>query len=196
MIPAIGSLTLHMAVHLLLMNGVAPLAALAALRLWGRHTAAPGQVLPATLAQLALLWAWHAPPLLAEAMQVPGLHLLMQLSLLASALWFWSSVLALRGSDRWRGLLALLVTSKIFCLLGVLLVFAPRSLYPEALFSAAHGHAMPALLADQQLAGLLMLVVCPATYLTAGVVLAARWVFEIDARDHRKGCRAAAANAG
>jgi putative membrane protein len=183
MTPDIGNLTWHMAVHLLLMNGVAPLAVVAAVRLGGSSLAAPGHVFPAMIGQLALLWMWHAPPLLAAAMLSPGLHLMMQLSLLFAALWFWSSILALRGSERWRGLLALLFTSKIFCLLGVLLVFAPRSLYPEALHSASHaaGLAVPALLADQQLAGLLMLVVCPATYLTAGVVMAARWVFEIGA---------------
>ena len=39
---------------------------------------------------------------------------------------------------------------------------------------------MAASLADQQLAGLLMLVVCPASYLAAGVAIAARWVFETD----------------
>ena len=109
----------------------------------------------------------------ARAMQSSLLHSLMQLSLFAAAIWFWSALLGLRGGARWRGLLALLLTAKIFCLLGVLLVFAPRLLYPEAMFSAhAGGHLVSASLADQQLAGLLMLVVCPASYLTAAVVKA------------------------
>jgi len=201
MIPAIGTLTEHMAIHLFLMNAVAPLAALAAVRLAALKVDSRPQVFPAMLAQLALLWAWHAPPLLSRTMVSPGLHALMQLSLFAAALWFWSSMLGLRGGDRWRGLLALLLTAKIFCLLGVLLVFAPRGLYP-ALLSASHaaGHAMPIRLEDQQLAGLLMLVVCPVTYLTAGVAMAARCVFGIDALSVRDpgpdARRSMAANAG
>src|SRR5690606_17066756 len=90
-------------------------------------------------------------------------------------LWFWAAILSLTGAGRWRGLLALLLTSKIFCLLGVLFVFAPRLIYPG---TGHHGLAVS--LEDQHLAGLLMLVVCPASYLTAGVVMAARWLFEID----------------
>ena len=35
-------------------------------------------------------------------------------------------------------------------------------------------------LADQQLAGLLMITACPLTYVTAGVIIAARWVLELD----------------
>lgn len=201
MIPATGTLTEHMAVHLFLMNALAPLAALAALRLGTPRIAAESIVFPAMIGQLAMLWIWHAPPLLAQAMQSAGLHLLMQLSLFSAAVWFWSAVLSLNGSARWRGLFALLLTAKLFCLLGVLLVFAPRFLYPEALSSPhAAGHAVAASLADQQLAGLLMLVVCPASYLTAGVIIAARWVFEIDGsplrsveREERRG--AAARNA-
>ena len=87
------------------------------------------------------------------------------------------------------------------CLACVLLVFAPRGLYP-ALLSASHaaGHAMPIRLEDQQLAGLLMLVVCPVTYLTAGVAMAARCVFGIDALSVRDpgpdARRSMAANAG
>jgi putative membrane protein len=198
MIPAIGSLTEHMAVHLLLMNALAPLAVLARPR--PGSTAAAKKVFPATAAQLALLWAWHAPPLHSLAIQSPGLMLLAQLSLFLAAFRFWSAILALRGNARWRGLLSLLLTSKLFCLLGALLVFSPRLLYPDVLH-LSHAAGLPAPLADQHLAGLLMLVVCPASYLTAGVLMAARWIFEIDAPQRGESARegrreAAAANAG
>ena len=99
------------------------------------------------------------------------------LLILAGALLAFGAAL---GIGRWRGLLALILTAKLFCLLGVLLVFAPRFLYPGLSLPHAAGHVMAASLADQQLAGLLMLVVCPASYLAAGVVIAARWVFETD----------------
>jgi putative membrane protein len=36
---------------------------------------------------------------------------------------------------------------------------------------------------DQQLAGMLMLIACPLTYVAAGVVLAGRWLFGVEA-DH------------
>src|SRR5690606_13880969 len=108
--------------------------------------------------------------------------------------------LSLRGNARWRSLLSLLLTSKLFCLLGVLLVFSPRLLYPDVLH-AGHGARLQAPLAAQQLAGLLMLGVCPPSYLTAGVVIAARWIFEIETSlpsvPERGGPRGrAAANAG
>jgi putative membrane protein len=185
MLSSVGPLTVHMAVHLLLMNAIAPAAVVVAYRFIRAHPRKAASVFPAMAVQLGLLWMWHAPPLLSRALEWHALHLCMQASLLLSALWFWSAVFSLHGSDRWRGLLALLLTSKIFCLLGVLFVFAPRLLYPESLLAGAHHahHALTSSLADQQLAGLLMLVVCPASYLTAGVIMAAKWVFEIDPQE-------------
>jgi putative membrane protein len=106
----------------------------------------------------------------------------MHVSLFAVSLWFWASVVAEAEASRWRSLGALLITGKLFCLLGVLLAFAPRPLYAEA----AHAHGMNQmamnLLGDQQLAGLLMLVACPLTYVLAGIIIAARWIAEIERR--------------
>lgn len=175
MFHAFGHLAAQMLVHILLMNAVAPLLALAVPRMlpamrWTWTTL----LVPATVVQVLALWAWHAPPVLDAAMRSDLLHAGMQGSLLVAAYWFWSAVLSGREA-RWRAILALLVTGKLFCLLGVLLVFAPRVLY------SAQGGVMPQALADQQLAGLLMLVACPVAYLVAGVVLAARWLGRIDA---------------
>lgn len=125
---------------------------------------------PATAAQLALIWFWHAPPILMHAGHAPLVQVLMQGSLLAAALWFWAAVLSIAGARRWQPILALLVTSKLFCLLGVLLTFSPRTLFGG--MGASHAATM----ADQQLAGLMMLVACPATYLVAGVWLSAKWL--------------------
>ena len=91
--------------------------------------------------------------------------------IVASALWFWLAAFAQVGAHRWRALVALLISGKLFCLLGVLLVFAPRPLYLHATLQEGH-----AALADQQLAGLLMVVACPLSYVLAGVVIATRWV--------------------
>lgn len=172
MAQAFGPLSAQMLSHILAMNAIAPLIAMAVLRSVSRRTWARC-LLAATLAQAVLLWAWHAPPAVAAAMRSDWLHGGMQVSLFAAALLFWLAVFACREA-RWRAILSLLVTGKLFCLLGVLLVFAPRALYPGMSGAA---------LADQQLAGLLMLVACPATYLVAGVVLAARWLGRIEDAD-------------
>ncbi len=175
-----GSLAGQMAQHIVLMNIVAPLAVvvmLAQLRQRGIAVPDPGRwIAPATILQLALLWFWHAPAL--QALHSPLMHWAMMASLGASALLFWWAVLA-PGDRRWRALLALLTTSKLFCLLGVLLTFSPRPIYAGG--HAGHGMAVD-ILADQHLAGLLMLVACPATYLVAAVILAARWLGALDRR--------------
>ncbi|HLT89340.1 MAG TPA: cytochrome c oxidase assembly protein [Woeseiaceae bacterium] len=172
MVQAFGHLSAQMLLHIVLMNAVAPLLALAF-----RGTAARGPVrllLPATLSQIVLLWAWHAPPALAAVMRSGVLHAGMQASLFLAALWFWFTIIVARDA-RWQAILALLVTGKLFCLMGVLLAFAPRGLYP----GLATGSPQAAL-ADQQLAGLLMLLACPATYVAAGIVIAARWLARLE----------------
>ncbi len=161
-----------MAQHIVLMNVLAPLLALAMQRLmpgwWARFLVA------ASLVQLSLLWFWHAPFVLPQAMHSPLLGTAMQATLFAGALWFWGAVIGAAGAGAWRPIVALLMTSKLFCLLGVLLTFAPRTLYA----SPAHVGTLD----DQQLAGLLMLIACPATYLLAAVILAGRWLYALDAK--------------
>jgi putative membrane protein len=61
--------------------------------------------------------------------------------------------------------------------LSVLLTFASYPLYPVM---AHHGLQAPDPLADQQLAGLLMLVACPLSYLVAAVVVASNWLLSSD----------------
>jgi putative membrane protein len=62
-------------------------------------------------------------------------------------------------------------------------VFSPRALYPIYLTHGGHmaGAADP--LADQYLAGLLMLVICPLTYVFVGVLIAERWLSELRRQD-------------
>jgi putative membrane protein len=178
-----GSLAGSMALHIVLMNLVAPMlafASLAALRSWRRH--APSLLTAATILQLLFLWAWHAPPAMEATARFHLLHLAMQASLLATAFLFWSAILAHHGEGRWKPVVALLVTSKLFCLLAVLMVFSPRMLYAPVAAAAYHHGSLAASgsLDDQQLAGLIMLVACPVTFVLAGIVLAGRWILEID----------------
>jgi putative membrane protein len=174
-VSSLGPLSAHMSTHILLMNVLAPLLALALVS-GGHTTFASGRSLAAASAiQLVALWGVHAPA--TWGMASPAAHLLLQGLLFATALGFWWAVMAQPPAQSWRALFALLVTGKLFCLLGALLVFAPRALYPGLAAAHAHpGHAGPGGLEDQQLAGLLMLLACPLSYVLAGIVIAARWL--------------------
>lgn len=181
-----GPLATHMAVHILLMNIAAPLAALGLSRARHHGRAISGPLLGlATLVQIAGLWIWHAPPFLNRALESSSVHLLMNASLFLSAFLFWWAVLHFGGERSWQPVVALLVTSKLYCLLAVLFVFAPRTLYPH--FASSHlGHGVGGPntgLADQQLAGLIMLIACPVTYVLAGVMIAARWLLAMEDED-------------
>lgn len=179
-----GPITHMMAAHILLMNATAPLIALAIAGRMAMLAPAVGSaasIAAAMLVQIVLIGTLHVPAAIAAALAAPILHLLMQGALLAAALWFWLAVLATRA--RWRSLLALAVTAKLFCLLGALFVFSPRLLVGYDRADTAHGVPgdVAASLADQQLAGLLMLAACPLTYVLAGIILAAAWLGELSA---------------
>jgi putative membrane protein len=164
---SLGPMSSQMAIHIATMNVAAPLVAV--LDGWWRphrHVAA-GRLWAAAACQIAALWAWHLPSTHhAGASSAIG-AIVMHASLFATSLWFWSSVVRLHPPDLWHGILALLATGKLSCLLGGLLVFAPRSILDKS---------APGYREDQQLAGLLMIAACPASYVVAGVLAALRFV--------------------
>jgi putative membrane protein len=181
---SIGPLSGLMLQHMVLMNLVVPGL------IYVLHPTVPNIVSRnwplATATQLVLLWGWHSPPALEAAMSSPIIMLAMGASLTAAAAWFWLAIYATPAAARWRAIFALLVTGKLFCLLGALLVFAPRSLF-GAMMRGSHAVFMSDSLADQQLAGLVMLVVCPLIYITAGLVLASRWFLRMEAESRAGG---------
>ena len=180
----LGPLSRHMGVHVALMNVVAPMCAAIFWGAWpaARERLASGKMLwPATISQMVLLWAWHAPAVQTSVMMLPWLQALLHTSLFCSALLFWRSVPS--TGVRWQSILALLVTGKLACMLGALLVFSPRLLYAEptvgSVQHAMHHAAHWPDLADQHLAGLLMIAACPLSYVLAGVVLAAQFMTDL-----------------
>ena len=178
--PPPGHLSWHMAAHIALMNVIAPLAALGLAHPWagpGRIWSSPSMLWSSTLAQVAILWAIHSPSVHAAIQPVPLWPAILHLLLFAVALAFWRSVVA--TAHRWQAMLALLVSGKLACLLGVLLIFAPRPLFAKAAPHAAH-HGDIALLADQHLAGLLMIAACPLSYVLTAVILAVQAVNTLD----------------
>ncbi len=160
---SLGPLSSHMAVHIVLMNVVAPGFAIAlGKRLPPLNGVAFWSI--ATL-QIGALWFWHLPTVQVTATTSAGGALFMHGSLFGVALLFWSGVLQMRGPGRWQAILGLIITGKLSCLLAALLIFSPRFLY------AGHHHA--ASIEDQQLAGLLMITACPVSYVLAGIMIAA-----------------------
>lgn len=130
------------------------------------------------------IWAWHAPRLFQAAVRSEGLHALEHLTLLASALLFWWSLLhVVRTQPIGYGASAvlLLLTMLHTGLLGALLTFAPQPLYP------VYADASPVLgltpLEDQQLAGLIMWVAGGIFYLVAGLALAGAWLHLAERRE-------------
>lgn len=172
----LGPLSLQMLQHLAVMSIAAPLAAL---YLSGRTTLKA--LLPAGLAQLLALWAWHAPAVqqFAASSSVGQFGLMIVLG--GAGFWFWSALIA---ASEWKALIALLLTGKLACLLGALLIFAPRDLYTLDGLVLALCTTGPSSLADQQLAGLLMITACPLSYLVTGVALAAQMVGRLETGGH------------
>ena len=178
--PGPGPLSWHMGFHIASMNIGAPLAAVALVRYAARWRAwsSAGALWLATFAQLGVLWIAHSPHVHHHLQASLMTALALQVVLFLAALAFWTVVVG-ATHHRWQAMLALLVSGKFACLLGVLLIFAPRALFDV---HAAHAMSAPdsALLADQHLAGLLMISACPLSYVLTAVVLAAQTVTSLE----------------
>jgi putative membrane protein len=181
----VGPLSHHMLTHILLMNAMAPVLALLLIELpntYGGRLMLKRTLVPATFFQIAFLWGWHAPQVLEVAIADRDVSVAMQASLFGAGLWFWATVFATSGVSRWQAIFALLVTGKLSCLLGALLLFAPSAIF-ELPIASVHQAGTATALVDQQLAGLLMITACPLSYVLVGVVIAAIWLHGLEARD-------------
>jgi putative membrane protein len=112
----------------------------------------------AFLATSAALWAWHVPAVYAVAWESAAVYWAMQAALLLPAWAFWSAIRA-AGDDAMDTVGAALLVATLagqMGLIGAILTFGGRVLYPEHLVGA-EGFGFSAL-DDQQLAGLIMWV--------------------------------------
>ena len=167
----------HMTMHMAVVAVAAPLVALG---LAGGRFVPAGRwpsifsPIPASVVELIVVWAWHAPVLhhsargsLAGLVAEQGMFLL-------SGLLMWGS--AFGGPTRHdasragAGIVGLLLTSMHMTLLGALLALSPRALYVHQLTAA--GGRTP--LEDQHLGGAIMLLVGGASYLAGGLALSAK----------------------
>jgi putative membrane protein len=150
--------------HLLLVAVAAPLLAHAGIG-W-RRMSLPG----AAGLHILVFWAWHAPALYAHALSNDGVYWAMQLSLLGTAILFWSA--AFRSRSLSAQVAALIAMIGQMGLLGALITFAPDPLYaPHLLTTRLYGLSP---LDDQQLAGLIMWVASLPLYVAAALPALAR----------------------
>lgn len=126
--------------------------------------------IPASVLELVVVWAWHAPMLHHAARHSTAGLAAEQGMFLGAGLLVWLS--ALGGgvrTDKRRaaaGVVGLLLTAMHMTLLGALLALSPRPLYDHA----AGFRGMTAL-EDQHLGGAIMLLVGGAAYLLGGLGL-------------------------
>jgi putative membrane protein len=151
--------------HVLLVAGAAPLLALAL-----RKSTTGGISLPFAASTL-VLWAWHHPSAYDLALSNVAIYWLMQLTLLGSAVWFWSAVFAAENAPVER-LLFVVASFAQMGMLGAVLTFAPSVLYAAHAMAPFEWNMTP--LYDQQLGGLIMWVPAGVPYAVAAVVLARR----------------------
>jgi putative membrane protein len=115
-----------------------------------------------------VVWFWHAPSAYAFALSDDLAFWVMQLSLAVSALVLWLCVLS-PGIPLGASIAVLLGSVMQMGLLGALITFAPLPLYlPHYLTTEPFGLSV---LADQQLAGLIMWVPAIIPYLAAALIL-------------------------
>jgi len=164
------SFAAHMAQHMLLIGVAAPLLVLSrpALRFLkgSRSIGWVSKTSPRTAfaVHAAAIWVGHAPLVIAWTIAYRGAHLLEHVALLGTALVFWWTLCRRGRAGYGEAALWTLVTMLHTGLLGALLTFAPRLLYP--------GYS----LADQQLAGLIMWIPGGLCYLAAGLAFAFAWL--------------------
>lgn len=167
------SFAAHMTVHIAVVAIASPLLALAV----AATRADPVKVVPhivtpvlASMFELVVVWAWHVPALHHAARHGSVAFLAEQTTFIVAGVWLWLAVLG--GDPEQRrlragaGIAALLLTSMHMTLLGALFALANRPLFLHAT-SAPTGEA----LADQQLGGVIMLLVGGASYLIGGLGL-------------------------
>lgn len=110
----------------------------------------------ATILFAATLWLWHLPRTYQATFESDLVYWLMHITLTGSAVLLWRTLL-LGDSRRFVGrLFAAFATLLQMGLLGALLTFAPRALYPAHWLTSQAWGLTP--LEDQQLGGLIMWV--------------------------------------
>lgn len=185
----------HMAQHLLLTIGVAPLLVLSRpvlvgslalprpLRRFGRRVRLP--VGPAATVPLAVTitaghtitsWGWHVPAFYEAALTSDVVHALEHGTLLAGGVALWWLVADARGRHAGAAaVLAVFATALLGSALAAALTFSGSAFYAEALGNGPAAWGLTAL-EDQQLAGGLLWFPGGLAYIIAGAAAFLRWM--------------------
>jgi putative membrane protein len=169
-----GSFTTHMLAHMGVIAIAAPLIAIGMPERWR-----PGPSMPAALPVLAsvmellAVWAWHAPAMRAASESSVSALAAEQATFLIAGIALWWTSFAAPGNraQAAAGAGALLLTSIHMTLLGALLALSPRPLYgvgEATCFGIVLSGGQ-----DQQIGGVVMLLVGAAVYLAGGLYLVA-----------------------
>ncbi|MBO6815763.1 MAG: cytochrome c oxidase assembly protein [Rhizobiaceae bacterium] len=118
-----------------------------------------------------VFWFWHAPAPYDRALSHIGIYWLMQITLLASAVWFWREVSA-RNRSPVEALTFIVMGFAQMGMLGAVLTFAPQPMYAAHAIAPFAWQLSP--LADQQIGGLIMWVPAGVLYALAAIFLLPR----------------------
>jgi putative membrane protein len=208
---AIERFSLHMVQHELMMLAGAPLVMAGrplATALWGlpdswrmrtahavraRPVAMVWRWLTAPVTAWALhglaIWVWHAPPLYNAAVAYEGVHALQHATFVATAALFWWGLLYGRYGRAGYGAAVFYVFTTVVHtgLLGAMLTLSGVPLYSA--YAAPAAQRGVDMLADQQLAGLLMWIPAGTVLTLLGIALFAAWVGESERRQRTSGAR-------
>jgi len=167
--------SVRVANHVILISVTAPLLAIALP--WRRGPRLPLALL--TVLSAFTLWIWHAP--LAYEWAIGGAlpYWLMQFTLLVPSWLFWREIFSPERSFG-PSILALLSFVAQMGLLGAILVFARRPIYPPH-FLTTDPFGISAL-SDQQLAGLVMWVPAMFPYIAVALWLLVRFMSSDDTK--------------
>jgi putative membrane protein len=169
------SFAAHMTIHIGVVAVAAPLLALSVAGSAVDPVRALPRVMapiPAAMIELVVVWVWHVPALHHAARQESVAFVLEQGGFFLAAVLLWTAAI---GGDREQrrmragaGILALLFTSMHMTLLGALFALANRPVFQHT-WSGIGLSPMT----DQQLGGVIMLLVGGASYLLGGLWLTA-----------------------
>lgn len=126
----------------------------------------PGSLTVWTVIHGITFWLWHAPPLYEAAMGSDAVFWLMQMSIVTTAVAWWSKVVS---SPAPAAATALLATMVAMGALGALLTFAHRAYYAPHWLTTQPWGLSP--LEDQQIAGIVMWAPASLVYLIAALAI-------------------------
>ena len=167
----------HMLLHLGVVVLAAPVLALGLVR--GGLRLPTGEHFVATAVwifalEMLVVWGWHLPALHEAAARHVGVFVIQQFSFAAVGVGVWWLALSVRQrSELVMTLLGFALTLMHMTMLGVLLLLAPRLLYPAELCMGLFGFTE---LDDQRLGGVLMAAWGGGAYLLGGLVLGWRLI--------------------